>query len=117
MLHQCLRMTMVCVHDALCCRSLFEKDKLLFAFLLAVRIMMGQKELDPRAYQFLLTGGAGVAGDKEAPRPSYAPDWLTPKVWSELCKLSSVSPGFVHITQDVAGHLREWAAIFDAVST
>lgn len=38
------------------CRSLFEKDKLLFAFLLAARIMMGRKELDPHLYQFLLTG-------------------------------------------------------------
>ena len=46
------------------CRSLFEKDKLLFAFLLTVRIMLGQQELEPHIYQFLMTGGvlAGVEG-------------------------------------------------------
>ena len=37
-------------------RSLFEKDKLLFAFLLTARIMLGQNELDGNLYQFLLTG-------------------------------------------------------------
>ncbi|GFH07737.1 uncharacterized protein HaLaN_02580, partial [Haematococcus lacustris] len=38
------------------CRSLFEKDKLLFAFLLCARIMLGHKELDNSLFQFLLTG-------------------------------------------------------------
>ena len=38
------------------CRSLFEKDKLLFAFLLTARIMLGQGELDSSQHQFLLTG-------------------------------------------------------------
>ena len=38
------------------CRSLFEKDKLLFAFLLTARIMLGQGELDGQQHQFLLTG-------------------------------------------------------------
>ncbi len=45
-----------CRHRCSRCRSLFEKDKLLFAFLLCARIMLGQKELDPGHYQFLLTG-------------------------------------------------------------
>jgi dynein heavy chain len=37
-------------------RSLFEKDKLLFAFLLCARVMLGKKEMDGSLYQFLLTG-------------------------------------------------------------
>jgi hypothetical protein len=45
------------LHFNLCAtRSLFEKDKLLFAFLLAARIMMGQQELEAAHYNFLLTG-------------------------------------------------------------
>lgn len=40
------------------CRSLFEKDKLLFAFLLCARVMQGNKEMDASLYQFLLTGDA-----------------------------------------------------------
>jgi dynein heavy chain len=42
------------------CRSLFEKDKLLFSFLLAVRLMEFRNELDQDAYRFLLTGGVSL---------------------------------------------------------
>ena len=36
------------------CRSLFEKDKLLFSFLLTIKIMMSEGKLDPRELRFFL---------------------------------------------------------------
>ena len=39
------------------CRSLFEKDKLLFAFLVCVRILIDSNNINPEEYQFLLAGG------------------------------------------------------------
>jgi dynein heavy chain len=41
------------------CRSLFEKDKLLFAFLLAARLMAAAGALDADEWRFFLTGGLG----------------------------------------------------------
>jgi dynein heavy chain len=38
------------------CRSLFEKDKLLFSFLMCLKIMEEMKELDPIEARFLMTG-------------------------------------------------------------
>lgn len=54
-------------------RSLFEKDKLLFAFLLCARILESKGNIDPDEWMFLLTGGLGSAPD----RPNPAPTWLT----------------------------------------
>lgn len=39
------------------CRSLFERNKIHFAFLLCARIMMDQKRIDPAEWKFLLAGG------------------------------------------------------------
>ena len=55
------------------CRSLFEKDKLLFSFLLTVKIMSGQGQLDSSHLRFLLAGNTAM--DRERPLP--ATDWLT----------------------------------------
>lgn len=46
------------------CRSLFEKDKFLFSFLLTVRIMGAL--IDPAEWRFLLTGGVAMG------EPRYA---------------------------------------------
>lgn len=54
------------------CRSLFEKDKLLFAFLLTSRIQSSTGALDPEEWSFLLTGGLGDGPAK----PNPAAEWL-----------------------------------------
>ncbi len=42
------------------CRSLFEKDKLLFSLLLATRVLRHTGKLPAREYDFLVTGGANL---------------------------------------------------------
>jgi hypothetical protein len=49
------------------CRSLFEKDKLLFSALLSLRILMSQCLLSEDSVAFLLTGGVGIAEAKVDP--------------------------------------------------
>ncbi|KAJ1550684.1 Dynein heavy chain 7, axonemal [Cladochytrium tenue] len=43
------------------CRSLFEKYKLLFSFLLCACILRSRAELDPREFAFFIFGAVGVA--------------------------------------------------------
>ncbi|GIL57271.1 hypothetical protein Vafri_12526 [Volvox africanus] len=97
------------------CRSLFEKDKLLFAFLLSVRILMSRNEgrLEPQLYQFLLTGGVGVP-EREVDRPEGA-DWLSAKAWGEVLRAPNVCPAFEGLPEVVAGCPDEWKALFDSV--
>ena len=43
------------------CRSLFEKDKLLFAFSLAARLSIAAGSLEPKLLRFLVTGENGIS--------------------------------------------------------
>lgn len=70
------------------CRSLFEKDKLLFSFLLCTSVLRNLRELDEEEFKFLLTGGLAV-GDPPEPNPD--PSLISDKSWSEIYKMSNLS--------------------------
>ena len=76
----------VCVPPPL--RSLFEKDKLLFAFLLSSKLMMDHHRMNPVELRFLLTGGVAM-GDLPIANPD--PSWISEKMWSEMCRVSDLS--------------------------
>jgi len=69
------------------CRSLFEKDKLLFSFLLCISILRSQKEINESEFSFLITGGLMLSNEYENPASS----WLSEKSWSEICQLSEIT--------------------------
>ena len=69
------------------CRSLFEKDKLLFAFGVAAGLQVDSGKMDSADLRFLLTGGVAV-GDLPAPNP--CPGWLSDKSWGEVCRASKL---------------------------
>lgn len=68
------------------CRSLFEKDKLLFSFLLCIGLLKGKGEVDEESWRFLLTGGVAL----ENPHPNPFPQWLTDKSWGEIVRASQL---------------------------
>jgi dynein heavy chain len=89
------------------CRSLLEKDKLLFSFLLCKKIMDGAGELDGATFYFLLTGGV-AAGDV---RPNPAP-WLLDKSWGELVRLSAL-PAYAGLDVHFEGDVAAWKVLYD----
>ncbi|XP_077172642.1 dynein axonemal heavy chain 3 [Paroedura picta] len=91
------------------CRSLFEKDKLLFSLLLTIGIMKGRDEVDDEVWRFLLTGGVAL----DNPHPNPAPEWLSEKAWAELVRASALKSlhGLMgHVEFNVA----QWKAIYDS---
>lgn len=82
------------------CRSLFEKDKLLFTLLLVINL--NEWDLIPKImsqWSFLLTGGIGLENPYTNPT-----EWLPVKQWDELCRLDHV-PGF-EVNLDIIVHAR-----------
>lgn len=103
------------------CRSLFEKDKLMFSFLLASRILQQRGDIDAREWRFLLAGptatavssgtGEGAAATGVVQNP--APKWLTDKAWGEIKALAGL-PGFAGFAQHFAEEVEHYRAIFDS---
>ena len=95
------------------CRSLLEKDKLLFSFLLTSRILGGRGEIDQGDWFFLLTGGIGM----DNPNPNPAPEWLSGKNWDAVCRLSGLpSKKYSAFKDEFAANIGVWKGIYDSLS-
>ncbi|KAF6266164.1 dynein heavy chain 9 [Scenedesmus sp. NREL 46B-D3] len=95
------------------CRSLFEKDKLLFAFTLALKLRLDAGAVGQQELRFLMTGGVAVG---ELPLPNPAPDWVADKCWGELCRASDLGPAWRGLAVHVAEHLDEWRVLYDSAA-
>ncbi|XP_036594745.1 dynein heavy chain 1, axonemal [Trichosurus vulpecula] len=90
------------------CRSLFEKHKLMFAFLLCVRIMMNEGKIDLGEWRYLLSGGS-IKDVIENP----AVDWLSDRAWRDILALTNL-PKFSTLAEDFVIHLDDFRRIFDS---
>ncbi|XP_059505480.1 dynein axonemal heavy chain 1 [Stegostoma tigrinum] len=90
------------------CRSLFEKHKLMFAFLVCVRIMMNDNKIDMDEWHYLLSGGT-----IHTPTPNPASDWLSDRAWKDIQSLCSLKH-FANFTEDFINYLDEFQEIFDS---
>jgi dynein heavy chain, axonemal len=79
------------------CRSLFEKDKLLFSFLLTTKILINRStvssstatlHIDPQELRFLLQGNISMEALKR--RNPYE-SWLSEKIWRDLAAMMDLS--------------------------
>jgi dynein heavy chain len=94
------------------CMSLFEKDKLLFAFLLNARIMQTENTLAFADWSFLMTGGVGIDEGEEMPNP--AASWLSENAWHEMMRLSQLD-NFKGLTKQVTEAPNAWRAVYDSL--
>lgn len=91
------------------CRSLLEKDKLLFSFLLTVKILDGNGDLPYDEWFFLLTGGTATDNDEVNP----APHWLSNSAWGEFCRLNEIATGnYEGIKHSIESNPDDWKAVY-----
>lgn len=89
------------------CRSLFEKDKILFSLLLTTNLQFEEGKVDRTEFMFLLTGGVGLDNPEANPA-----EWLPSRSWDEICRLTTYE-AFTGLKEHVVGNLRRWKALFD----
>ncbi|RYH30569.1 hypothetical protein EON65_04765 [archaeon] len=91
------------------CRSLFEKHKLLFSFILCVKIMQGDDLIDPVLYRFLLSGISPEQVTAKVPESN----WLEPNVWQDICALAGIKQ-FKTLPESFTKNLVQWQEVFDS---
>jgi len=91
------------------CRSLFEKDKLLFSFLLTINIMKARSAVDDQVWRFLLTGGLALNN----PHPNPCSEWLNEKSWSEIVRASFL-PNLKGLKDDIQSP--GWRKFYDSLT-
>ena len=93
------------------CRSLFEKDKLLFAFVLCTKLLMFDSKISGTELRFLLTGGVAMG---ETPYENPAPSWISPKMWGEVCRGNDLGEAFNGLRDHIATFPDQWRALYDS---
>ena len=93
------------------CRSLLERHKLLFSFILCVQLAKGRGEVDDNIWRFLLTGGVGL----DNPYPNPAPEWLNDKSWAEIVRASDLT-SFRGLMAHVKENKDKWKVLYDSIT-
>lgn len=91
------------------CRSLFEKDKLVFSFVLCCYVLQAEGKLNRNEFLFFLTGGAGL---HSVTQTNPASEWLKEKSWDELCRLSRF-PAYEGIIEHFVEKTQDWRNFYD----
>jgi len=90
------------------CRSLFEKDKLIFSFILCTGLLRASDKLEEDLWNFLLTGGVAF----DIPDPNPDPSWLSDKSWSEIVR-ASLLPGLEKLRESFQSDVSQWKEYYD----
>jgi dynein heavy chain len=90
------------------CRSLFEAHKMLFSFLLTVKIEQGADRIRGPEWRYLVAGAPPL---KKTANPS--PDWLTENVWNGILALSDLDT-FTGFDTSFINDLKHYRGVWDS---
>ncbi|CAM9936766.1 unnamed protein product [Ectocarpus sp. 6 AP-2014] len=96
------------------CRGLFEKDKMIYAFMIAVGILRQAGKVSDQEWRTLLVGAvvmeADAAGGAARQKPSSLP-WMSAKAWDQLLAYeATLGPAFAGLPAAVEAAPGDWKA-------
>lgn len=89
------------------CRSLFDKDKLMFSYIMCAKMMLSTGEMNHDEHIFLITGGIAVENPLRKPA-----DWIPDKSWDEICRINDLHV-FDGFKEDFVKDITKWQAVYD----
>lgn len=93
------------------CRGLFEKDKLLFAFIMGVQINIAAKLLNENEWEVFING---IVFNPEVMTQAIANTGLPDKIWNSIVMLEAYLPKiFDGICNDIATNVYEWKVFIE----
>jgi dynein heavy chain len=90
------------------CRGLFERDKIVLAFLFCCSILRNMGSITNEEWSFYVRGSAMCTEEGRPENPDET--WLTPTVWGLLDALDRNVEAFKGICQDIDDNLFAWKA-------
>lgn len=90
------------------CRSLFEKDKLVFSFVMCAGILKSKGRIVDSLMIFFLTGGVGL----DNPHANPAVEWLSDRAWSEIVRASNLI-GMEGFYKNFQTETAKWRSFYD----
>jgi len=93
-------------------RSLYEKDKLLFSFILLIQILKNKKYLDSSEYEFFLSPISPIP-DKDLP-PNPDPSIISNEIWVKLTKFMKLSKKFLSFPESFKQYPEEWKSLLES---
>jgi len=76
------------------CRGLFEKDKLLYSFMISSKILIYDGLINDLEWNFYLRGGLGTIE-----MPANLPAFITEKLYKDFADLAALSPNFKNVVK------------------
>ncbi|XP_012535785.2 dynein heavy chain 7, axonemal-like [Monomorium pharaonis] len=92
------------------CRSLFEKHKLLYSFLLCIKILLDAGQTTQKEIKLFISSDSN---NSAVPEPAL--DWLPMDKWRQICTLSNVVPNLRELANDFRVNSAAWEKYCNAV--
>lgn len=93
------------------CRSLFEKDKLIFSFVLCIGLLRADNKIEEDLCTFLLAGDILL----DNPYPNPDPSWLSDKSWADVVRATNL-PNVEKLKNSFETQTSKWKFYFDSVN-
>lgn len=89
------------------CRGLYEKHKMLFTIIMALKIDMEKGKVNRNQFEFFIKGGASIDLSSIIPKPF---DWVTDTCWMNLGALQSIPPfeGILSLIENNEKGWKKW---------